>query len=191
MLSSLKEAFQGKKVLITGHSGFKGKWLSRILKILGSQVYGFSIDSLDLENFGLDSYTKLLDKEYLGDIRDHKGLIDLLENIKPDFIFHLAAQALVKESIRDPIYTYQTNVLGTCNLLSSLNLSKTPCTVVLITSDKVYDNKEWLWGYREIDKLGGIDPYSASKAMAEISINSFINTYDYFLSFFLFPSFYL
>ena len=178
MLNLFENTFLNKKVLITGHSGFKGRWLCRVLKNLNSRVFGFSIDPIPLRDFGLSATSQLIDKEYLGDITK-VDLDNLINELKPDFIFHFAAQALVRKSIQQPINTIKTNTLGTCYLLEALKNYKNSCNVVLITSDKVYKNKEWIWGYRENDTLGGKDPYSASKAMAEIAIHSYLQTYDY------------
>jgi len=178
MLNFFEDTFINKKVLITGHSGFKGRWLCRVLKNLNSEVFGLSIDPVSLRDFGLTSISQILDKEYVGDITK-VDLGDLISQLNPDFIFHFAAQALVRKSIQQPINTIKTNALGTCYLLEALKNYKNPCNVVLITSDKVYKNKEWIWGYRENDTLGGIDPYSASKAMAEIAIQSYLKTYDF------------
>ena len=178
MLDITKQALKGKKVIITGHSGFKGKWLCRILKRLNCKVFGFASYPIDQNLFGIPEKTDLIDKEYIGDICNY-NLASLIDNLSPDYIFHFAAQALVRESIKEPIHTFKTNTLGTCFLLDALKDYKKECNVVLITSDKVYENKEWLWGYREIDHLGGNDPYSASKAMAELGIKSYLKTFDY------------
>lgn len=178
MLSSLENTFNQKKVLITGHSGFKGKWLCRILKNLNAKVFGFSVDPISLDGFGISSISQIVDKEYVGDINNF-DLEKLILEIKPNFIFHFAAQALVRKSIEEPLITINTNTNGTCNLLEALRKYNNPCNVVLITSDKVYKNKEWIWGYRENDRLGGVDPYSASKAMAEIAIQSYLKTYNF------------
>ncbi len=178
MLHLIEQNLKGKKIIITGHSGFKGKWLCRILKKLNCNVFGFSSYPIDQNLFGLSEKSDLVDKEYIGDICNY-DLNYLIEDLSPDYIFHFAAQALVRESIKDPINTFKTNTLGTCLLLDSLKSYKKECNVILITSDKVYKNKEWIWGYREVDQLGGNDPYSASKAMAELGIKSYLNTYDY------------
>tara|TARA_B100000073_G_scaffold82687_1_gene63296 strand:+ start:47636 stop:48682 length:1047 start_codon:yes stop_codon:yes gene_type:complete len=178
MFNDIEQVYKYKKVLVTGHSGFKGKWLCRILKKLNCEVFGFSSYKIESSLFGFDDKSQLVDKEYIGDICTY-DLNNLIKKISPDYIFHFAAQALVKESIREPINTFKTNTLGTCLILDALKNLKKRINVVLITSDKVYKNKEWIWGYRETDQLGGKDPYSASKAMAEIGIQSYLNTYDY------------
>tara|TARA_B100001989_G_scaffold3713_1_gene2511 strand:+ start:61462 stop:62508 length:1047 start_codon:yes stop_codon:yes gene_type:complete len=178
MFNHLEQVFKYKKVLVTGHSGFKGRWLCRILKKFNCEVFGFSSYKIDESSFGFNKKEELVDKEYIGDICTY-DLNSLIKKISPDYIFHFAAQALVRESILNPINTFKTNTIGTCLILDALKNTKKRINIVLITSDKVYENKEWIWGYRETDQLGGKDPYSASKAMAELGIKSYLNTYDY------------
>jgi CDP-glucose 4,6-dehydratase len=170
-------AYKGKKVLITGHTGFKGSWLTTWLIKLGAEVIGFSIDiptepsmfvSLDLEN--------KIDHN-IGDIRDFEKLSEIIEKKRPDFIFHLAAQAIVSKSYSTPVETMTTNVIGTMNILESLRILNYPCVLIMITSDKCYDNVEWLWGYKESDHLGGKDIYSGSKGAAELVIKSYVNSF--------------
>ena len=173
----MKNCFKNKKVLITGHTGFKGSWLAQWLTILGSKVTGIS-----LEPNSTPSHYELLDlkskiESLILDIRDYDNLKYKLHQIKPDFIFHLAAQPIVKHSYENPLKTFSTNVIGTINLLETLRTYDNECIVVLITSDKCYENVEWIWGYKETDRLGGSDPYSASKAAAEISIKSYIDSF--------------
>jgi CDP-glucose 4,6-dehydratase len=169
--------FEGKKVLVTGHTGFKGVWLSLWLSKLGAQVFGVSL-SVPTEPShyvaaGLDGRVQ----DYRLDIRDAGALKSLVHEIQPDFVFHLAAQALVRRSYADPVDTWQTNTMGTINLLEALRRLEKPCVAVLITSDKCYDNVEWVWGYRETDALGGPDPYSASKGAAELAIRSYVKSF--------------
>jgi CDP-glucose 4,6-dehydratase len=175
--SSLLSKFNGSKVLITGNTGFKGSWLTFWLKELGADVTGISVgppsDPSHFVSAGLADGMQ----DLLIDIRDSKSLNEAVYEAQPDFVFHLAAQALVKKSYEDPIATYSTNVMGTLNLLESLRLLKKRCAAVIITSDKCYDNVEWVWGYREADSLGGPDPYSASKGAAELLIRSHIKSY--------------
>ena len=164
--------FLNKKVLITGHTGFKGSWLSNWLQLAGSQVYGVSLPSAT--NPSHFEELKIKDKvtSHFIDIRNFENFNKVIVDISPDFIFHLAAQALVGKAYENSLLTYQTNFMGTLNLLESLKKNKKKCTVILITSDKCYENKEWIWGYKETDDLGGIDPYSASKGASEIMIRS-------------------
>tara|TARA_B100000212_G_scaffold180953_1_gene136211 strand:- start:881 stop:1984 length:1104 start_codon:yes stop_codon:yes gene_type:complete len=172
-----KEIFHNKKVLITGHTGFKGSWLSLWLCLLGAKVVGIS-DSIPTtpSNFiTCKLENKLID--FRANICDTKKINKIINEVKPDFIFHLAAQSLVKVSYQEPLLTWQTNTLGTVSILESLKCAKNKCVAIFITSDKSYDNLEWPWGYRENDKLGGIDPYSASKGSAEFAIRSYFKSF--------------
>jgi CDP-glucose 4,6-dehydratase len=174
---NLKETFKGKVVLITGHTGFKGTWLTAWLIKLGAQVVGVS-NSLPstpshFEEAGLASMIK----DVNADIRDFDSMDRIFKENNPDFVFHLAAQSLVKKSYENPIETYETNFIGTLNILEALRSYDQDCIAVLITSDKCYENVEWVWGYKETDPLGGPDPYSASKGAAELVIRSHIKSY--------------
>jgi CDP-glucose 4,6-dehydratase len=165
--------FRGRRVFITGHTGFKGSWLTYLLTRLGARVTGFSLPQPDGErNFSL---LRLQEKVHhvVGDIRDPAALEASLIDSKAEFVFHLAAQALVSESYRDPVETISTNVLGSANLLEAVRKSPSVRSLVYVTSDKAYENKEWPWGYRENDELGGRDPYSASKGAAELIFSAF------------------
>lgn len=169
--------YKGKKVLITGNTGFKGSWLTVWLEKLGADIYGISKD-IPTE----PSMFKELDLEkkithYYEDIRNLSRMVELVQKIKPDFVFHLAAQALVSVSYSNPIDTLETNVLGTANILEALRLSNHKCVAVIITSDKCYNNVEWVWGYKETDSLGGKDIYSGSKGAAELIINSYFQSF--------------
>ena len=169
--------FKNSKVLITGITGFKGSWLALTLLSLGAKVYGLGLEPMTEPS--LFSECQLSEKCQVSyyDIREYEALVDLVGTIQPDFVFHLAAQALVRESVADPLYTWSTNVLGTANILNSLLSIHQSCSCVIVTSDKCYLNNEWIWGYREIDQLGGSDPYSASKAASELVFSSFFETY--------------
>jgi len=168
----LKE-FRGKRVLITGNTGFKGSWATLFLKELGAEIIGYSLDpptnpaifdQLDLKNEVV---------QYSQDVRSLEDLKTCLSNEKPDVIFHLAAQPLVRESYQTPLETMEVNVMGTINLMEAIRVLGLSTCVILVTTDKCYENREWLYGYREVDKLGGYDPYSASKGAAEIAISSY------------------
>ena len=171
------KAFKNKKVLITGHTGFKGSWLSIWLKILGAKILGISngIPTFPSHYKLLDLDKKILNKKL--DIRNLILLKKTIKNFQPDYVFHLAAQSIVNLSYKDPISTWSTNTIGTINLLQSLRQLKKKCVAVIITSDKCYENLEIKRGYSENDRLGGKDPYSASKASADIAIKSFINSF--------------
>jgi CDP-glucose 4,6-dehydratase len=177
MANALFNRYKGKVVLITGSTGFKGSWLSSWLLDLGAEVYGYALHPKhDLDNFVKCNLENRLHQTY-GDVRDADKLQQKIRTIRPHYIFHLAAQALVIESYNDPLYTFDVNVLGTANLLQASRNSERLKSIVVITSDKCYENREVVWGYREEDKLGGKDPYSASKACAEILIKSFYESF--------------
>ncbi len=169
--------YKNKKVLITGHTGFKGSWLSLWLNQLGARVYGISNTiPTNPSNYEVSGISKIV-KSYYFDINDQKRLNKTINTIKPDFVFHLAAQALVKNSYSEPIKTIYTNALGTSKLLDSIRNLKKRVSTIIITSDKVYLNKEINRGYKENDLIGGNDPYSASKGMAELAIKSYFVSY--------------
>lgn len=173
-----KENFwRGKRVLITGHTGFKGSWLSIWLCRLGAQVTGVALEPNTNPNlFELANVAKNIDS-YFCDIRDPLALAKIVHNARPELVFHLAAQPLVRASYRDPLATYSTNVMGTANLLDALRGSDSIKVAVMVTTDKVYRNNEWFYPYRETDELGGHDPYSSSKAASEIVIASYRDAY--------------
>jgi CDP-glucose 4,6-dehydratase len=181
----LKETYQNKKVFLTGHSGFKGSWMLAWLHLLNCEVKGYALAPEHSEDLYHVISGDSLCESIIADIRDKERLEHEILNFQPDFIFHLAAQPLVRRSYQNPLETYETNVMGTAYLLEAVKKLDKPCSVVLITTDKVYENKEWIYPYRENDALGGYDPYSASKAAAEIVIssyrNSFFNANDYTL----------
>jgi CDP-glucose 4,6-dehydratase len=160
--------WRGRRVFLTGHTGFKGSWLSLWLSRLGAQVRGYALDPNTEPNmFTIASVGNIVD-DVRGDIRDYAKLEDSVRHFAPEVVFHIAAQPIVRRSYSDPIGTYATNVMGTVHLLEAVR--KSPCVraVVCITTDKVYQNQEWVWPYRESDPLGGYDPYASSKACAEI-----------------------
>lgn len=169
--------FQDKTVLITGHTGFKGSWLVVWLESLGAKVIGLALEPpTEPSHFKVSKLSEIIKDQRLN-IQNGEALKELVLQTLPDFVFHLAAQALVRQSYDDPVATYQTNTIGTLNLLEALRPLGKNCTVVLITSDKCYNNVEWVWGYRETDALGGPDPYSASKSAAELVIRSHVKSF--------------
>jgi CDP-glucose 4,6-dehydratase len=183
MFKELKSIYNGKKVFITGHTGFKGSWLLKILSILGADVKGYALAAeSEINLFNVINGDSLC-HSIIADLRNRDALKAAVLDFQPDFVFHLAAQPLVRLSYQVPSETFEVNAVGTANLLDALNLLKKPCCCILITTDKVYHNNEWEYPYREDDRLGGYDPYSASKACAEIVIdsyrNSFFNTKTY------------
>lgn len=174
----MKDFYKGKKVFITGHTGFKGAWLCEILCELGAEVTGYALapeESPSLfELLNIQKNPQI--NSIIGDIRDYTALSDAYKSAEPDIVFHLAAQPLVRESYADPLYTYETNVMGTANLLECVRIFGA-ASVVNITTDKVYLNNEWEWGYRENEPLCGYDPYSNSKSCAELVTYSYNNSY--------------
>lgn len=169
--------FRGKKVLVTGNTGFKGSWLTAWLLMCGAEVYGYSIDvPTEPAMFDVLGLRERIHHRF-GDIRDRKMFRDYLREVKPDFIFHLAAQAIVSASYAEPFDTVTTNVVGTASVLDAVRSADWNMTVVMITSDKAYDNVEWIWGYRENDALGGKDVYSGSKGAAECVIKSYWHSF--------------
>ena len=169
--------FKNKVVLVTGHTGFKGSWLALWLKRLGADVVGLSVDVPSVPSHFKATQLDTHIEEHCLDVRDALAIEDLVQGTRPDFVFHLAAQALVRSSYESPLETLATNTMGTANVLNALRSLTKPVVAVMITSDKAYDNVEWVWGYRETDRLGGKDPYSASKGMAELAIRTFIESY--------------
>jgi len=169
--------YKGKKVLITGNTGFKGSWLTVWLLKLGAEVIGVSNNVPTNPSMFETLSLKDSIKQYMLDIRELDTFTEVLDTERPDFVFHLAAQAIVSQSYDDPIYTISTNVMGTANVLEALRKLKFSCTAVIITSDKCYDNVEQIWGYKENDHMGGKDIYSGSKGAAELIINSYYHSF--------------
>lgn len=174
---NFNHVFQGKRVLITGHTGFKGSWLSIWLRELGATVIGYSLDPKNKnDNFVITNIqSEMIDIR--GDIRDFNKLNDVFSKYKPEVVFHMAAQSLVNYSYHHPQYTYDVNVMGTLNILEAVRLHESVKVCIMVTSDKCYENKEWVWGYRENDSMGGHDPYSSSKGCCELLISSYRNSY--------------
>jgi len=174
---NFKKFFYKKRIIITGHTGFKGSWLTQWLKTYDPYIYGISKDiPTNPSHFKVSEIYKGI-KDYRLDITNKNRVRDFFIKIKPHYVFHLAAQSLVKKSYKDPIMTWNTNVVGTLNILESLRQLNNNCTAIIITSDKCYLNKEINKGYKETDTLGGEDPYSASKASAELLIKSYVKSY--------------
>lgn len=173
----MKNFFKNKKVLITGHTGFKGSWLTHILLNWGADVAGIALPPETQKNlFDIVKIEKRV-RNYFVDIRDFKKVSEIFSKEKPEIIFHLAAQAIVRRGYDEPYRTYSTNTFGTINILQAIKDVKTVKAAVMITTDKVYENKEWIYPYRENDPLGGHDPYSASKVAADIIISSYIHSF--------------
>jgi CDP-glucose 4,6-dehydratase len=174
---SFGNIYKGKKVLITGHTGFKGSWMALWLKHLGADVFGYSLPATsEKDNFvtcGLESQIE----QRIGDIRDKGNLLDFFTYVQPDFAFHLAAQPLVLLSYQDPVGTFDVNLMGTVNFLEAVRATKSVKAAVNVTTDKCYENREWVWGYRENDPMGGKDPYSASKGCSELITSSYIHSF--------------
>lgn len=169
--------FKGKKIFVTGHTGFKGTWLSRILVNAGAIVTGYSLEAPTSPNLfelaGLEGKMTSV----IGDIRDLEKLKAAFDAAQPEIVLHLAAQPIVRDSYKDPHYTYETNVMGTVNILECVRLSNCVKSVLNVTTDKVYHNNEWCWGYREDEPLDGFDPYSNSKSCSELVTHSYINSF--------------
>lgn len=165
--------WQDKRVFITGHSGFKGSWLSLWLHQLGADVYGYSLPTPHTPNLFQSAHIDDCVKSTFGDIRDLAFLTETLNHVQPDIVFHLAGQSLMQEAYIHPISTLETNIMGTAHILEAVRDTPSVKAVVLVTSDKCYENRDWLWGYREDDPMGGKDPYSASKGAAELVIAAY------------------
>jgi len=177
--SSMASSFwQGKSVLVTGHTGFKGSWLCLWLSLLGADIYGFSLDPPTTPNlFEIAHISELLLADKRGDVRDLETLSNYIIEIQPEIIFHLAAQPLVRYAYHHPLDTFAVNVMGTANLLEVIRQCSFVKTVIIVTTDKVYANRNWVYPYREIDPLGGQDPYSASKSMVEMLVDSYRSSF--------------
>lgn len=173
----LKSTFRGKRVLLTGHTGFKGAWLSMILDMLGAETMGYALAPKTSKDLYPQLEPSLRINSVIGDIRDRKKMLACVQEFQPDYVIHMAAQALVLDSYKDPVGTYETNVMGTIYLMDALRTLNKPCTSVLITTDKVYENFEVSKPYPEDARLGGFDPYSNSKACAELAISSYRNSF--------------
>ena len=172
-MTELRDFYKDKRVLVTGHTGFKGSWLCRILTLCGAKVTGYSLtpptDPSLFEIAGLEDTMESI----IGDVRDLNHLRQVFEQVQPEIVFHLAAQPIVRDSYKNPVYTYETNVMGTVNVLECVRLTESVASFLNVTTDKVYENREWEYGYRECDPLDGYDPYSNSKSCSELVTHSY------------------
>lgn len=173
----LENFYNGKRILLTGHTGFKGSWLAEWLILLGAKITGVALEPPT--HPALFNQLNLKDRvdHNILNVKNRKQICDLIEGTKPDILFHLAAQPLVRRSYNIPVETFESNLMGTINILEGLRILRNPCTAIMITTDKCYHNREWIHSYREEDPLGGSDPYSASKSCAEIAISSYRHSY--------------
>lgn len=169
--------YKGKNVLITGHTGFKGSWMCKVLTLLGANVIGYSLEPPTQPSlFTIANIDKEI-TSIIGDIRDLDKLTKCLNKYKPEFVIHMAAQPIVRESYINPVYTFETNIMGTVNILEAVRLCDSVKSFVNVTTDKVYKNNEWEWGYRENDALDGYDPYSNSKSCSELITNAYLKSF--------------
>lgn len=176
-ITSFNKTFRGKKILITGHTGFKGSWLCMILSRLGADIYGYALaPPTEPSLYNIAKVDQLVNST-IADIRDYNQLSSFLKETRPEIVIHMAAQPLVRKSYTDPVETYAINVMGTVNLLEAIRSIKEVRAVLNVTTDKCYENKEWIWGYRENEPMGGYDPYSNSKACSELVTSSFRNSF--------------
>ena len=160
--------YRGKKILITGHTGFKGSWMSQMLLDAGAEVTGYALENVsDPDLFSALHLAETMNS-IIGDVRNYEGLYQALKDNRPEIVIHMAAQPIVRESYANPLYTYETNVMGTANVLEAVRNTDTVRSLINVTTDKVYRNREWIWGYRENEELDGYDPYSNSKSCSEL-----------------------
>ncbi len=173
----MQNFYKGKRVFVTGHTGFKGSWLCKILANWGADVTGYSLEPPTNPNLFEIADIKSDIKSVIGDIRDYESLKKAFDEAQPEIVLHLAAQPIVRDSYKMPAYTYETNVMGTVNILECVRLSDCVKSFLNVTTDKVYENKEWQWGYRENEPLDGFDPYSNSKSCSELVTHSYKNSF--------------
>lgn len=171
------KVYRGKKVFVTGHTGFKGAWLCRILVDAGAKVVGYSLPALTHPNLFEMSEVEMGMTSILGDVRDREKLLKAFTQAQPEIVFHMAAQPIVREGYEDPAHTYEVNVMGTVNILECVRQTQSVRSFLNVTTDKVYCNNEWVWGYRENESLDGFDPYSNSKSCSELVTHSYFNSF--------------
>lgn len=169
--------YKGKRVLVTGHTGFKGSWLCRILMEMGAEVIGYAKEPPTSPSLFYGAGLGEFMDSVIGDIRDLEYLQQVFERVRPEIVLHLAAQPIVRDSYKEPVYTYETNVMGTVNLLECVRLTDSVKSCLNVTTDKVYENREWEYGYRECDTLDGYDPYSNSKSCSELVTHSYVKSF--------------
>ena len=176
-MNNIFNIYQNRRVLITGHTGFKGSWLCLLLNQLGADVYGYALEPPTNPSLFKETKIDELITSFIGDIRDLSYLQEVMQKIQPEIVIHMAAQPLVRESYRIPVETYAINVMGTVHLLEACRHTNSVKAIVNVTTDKCYENKEWHWGYRENEPMGGYDPYSNSKGCSELVTSSYRNSY--------------
>lgn len=176
-MKNLLEFYKGKKILITGHTGFKGSWMCEVLLMAGADITGYALDAPTSPSlFELCNMQNRI-HSVIGDVRDLEHLKKIFAEVQPEIVIHMAAQPIVRESYQNPVYTYETNVMGTVNILECIRLTDSVKSFVNVTTDKVYKNREWEWGYRENEELNGYDPYSNSKSCSELVTDSYRNSF--------------
>ena len=168
--------YKNKKVLITGHTGFKGSWMCRMLMSAGANITGYALKPSEPSLFKICHIGENINS-IIGDIRDLEHLKEVCNQVQPEIVIHLAAQPIVRKSYQNPVYTYETNVMGAVNIMECVRLTPSVKSVINVTTDKVYLNREWEWGYRENEELNGYDPYSNSKSCSELVTSSYINSF--------------
>ena len=177
-MTSIKNFYKNKRVFITGHTGFKGSWLCEILQTFGAEVGGYALEPNTTPNlFGILNLSDRIAGHFTGDVRDSEALKSAVKSFMPEIVIHMAAQPLVLESYRNPAYTYEVNVMGTVNILEAVRECKSVKSFLNVTTDKVYFNREWIYGYRENERLCGYDPYSNSKSCSELVTYSYRNSF--------------
>lgn len=177
MIPEIFSIYKNRRVLITGHTGFKGSWLCLLLNQLGAEVYGYALEPPTNPSLFVEANIEEIMTSYIGDIRDLVNFQKMMQKVQPEIVIHMAAQPLVRESYKNPVETYSINVMGTVHLLEACRYTKSVKAIVNVTTDKCYENREWHWGYRENEPMGGYDPYSNSKGCSELVTSSYRNSY--------------